>query len=122
MALGKANLESERYIKSLKPEERYKLTHKDQYEFGSHAIALLSFKRALTLNPGDADLHYLLGETYDEMNDGRNASAYVEGAKRLYEKKGDRKMAAKAGEYAQSLQKKYALQHERKCKLAETLC
>lgn len=122
MALGKANLESERYIKSLKPEERYKLIHKDQYAFGSHAIAILSFKHALTLNPGDADLHYLLGETYDEMNDGRNASAYVEGAKRLYEKKGDRKMAAKAGEYAQSLQKKYALQHERKCKLAGTHC
>lgn len=111
MALGKANLESERYIKSLKPEERYKLIHKDQYAFGSHAIAILSFKRALTLNPGDANLHYLLGETYDEMNDGRNASAYVESAKRLYEKKGDRKMAAKAGEYAQSLQKKYTLQY-----------
>lgn len=122
VALGKANLESERYLKSLKPEDRYKLVHEDQYAVGSHAIAILSFKRALTLNPGDADLHYLLGETYDEMKDGRSASDYSEWAKRFYAKNGDHKMVVKANEYAQSLRKKYTLYQEHGCNPAETLC
>ena len=122
VAFGKANLESEHYLKSLKPEERYTLIQENQYTLGSYEIALLSFNRALELNPGDPEMHYLLGETYGEIKDGLSASNHLETARQIFKKNGNRKMSVKADEYAQSLRKKYAIQQEHQCGFTENLC
>lgn len=115
VALAKLNMEMERFLKTLDSGERYKYLTSDQYVVGSYEVAILSIKRALAPNPNDPDLNYLLGEVYDEINDGRSASEYAEVARRLYKNKGDREKAAKAGNYARTLQKKYNITKEVAC-------
>jgi tetratricopeptide (TPR) repeat protein len=122
VSLAKINLEAERFLKSLDAKERRKYINSDQFALGSYEVAILSIKRALASNANDPDLNFMLGEVYDEINDGLSASNYAEVAKRLYKKKGKYKQAAKAGEYARTLQKKYNIPQESACGFGMMAC
>lgn len=122
VSLAKINLEAERFLKTLDAKERRKYINSDEFALGSYEVAILSIKRALASNANDPDLNFMLGEVYDEINDGLSASNYAEVAKRLYKKKGNHKQAAKAGEYARTLQKKYNIAQESSCGFGMMVC
>ena len=85
--LGNTHLESQRYLNSLSPNERLKLTRYASYSgttLGSYESALWVLKMALVRNPNDAETNLLLGKILSEMGERDLALRRTRNAEKLF--------------------------------------